>query len=778
MPMKHSSSIITTPYEKVLTIINEAKKFINLMSKNQTKLIRGLEWVIKVITSHSLYSYELKDHEILEQYFKDNPNFKQFVDFVSEYNEEVIEMNKKKNIINSQSVKISNDLLNIPSFKLKRNYLNQSIKSNIPNQRNSNKYHSNNTDSLSSNGINKISGINLSVNSLKGIMKPNPNCSKNSPNKNEKKTNKNQKNSNNQSFNSQNIQNHNYSNLNNMNSPLLKEKNSPFNQKKSQIQKKPQFENSFNYIETCIQLANFSPKKILEKDFNIFELKKIIGHTNILPLMGKIILESFGLIDESIISINKLDKFLFSITNEYLTSTLYHNSMHGADVTQTVCLYFLNSNAEEICKTNVIDLLSILIASLGHDIGHPGLTNNFQINALTDMALTYNDISCLENFHVSKLFRILKKDENNIFEKLNSNDFKIIRKRMVSEILATDMANHGKVMTVIKARISNEILEGNKDIKFELLSGNPKNKFEEQQALLDFFIHSADLAHNTKLFKISIQWVELLSNEFWLQGDKEKQLNLPVSFLCDRIGCNVPSSQVGFIKGFILPTFEVLVMMFPTLNYTVENAKINIGEWQKLVDEKRVTGWTPKKKKLNNEDINLNKDDNIKSENEEDDIKNNIIIDKDSDDEENGLSRNDNNNTTTISNNTCKKSISNTNTPIINDNIKHTHHNSDNGSNGVLNSVNNIINGEQIINKNLSLNLNKKKKCKVNYKKEDINFIIKTNPCNKNTNNYNNSLFYNNGNYKKKNVSPFKINDIKKAYTSTNWVNPIKKNTK
>ena len=187
MPMKHSSSIITTPYEKVLTIINEAKKFINLMSKNQTKLIRGLEWVIKVITSHSLYSYELKDHEILEQYFKDNPNFKQFVDFVSEYNEEVIEMNKKKNIINSQSVKISNDLLNIPSFKLKRNYLNQSIKSNIPNQRNSNKYHSNNTDSLSSNGINKISGINLSVNSLKGIMKPNPNCSKNSPNKNEKK---------------------------------------------------------------------------------------------------------------------------------------------------------------------------------------------------------------------------------------------------------------------------------------------------------------------------------------------------------------------------------------------------------------------------------------------------------------------------------------------------------------------------------------------------------------------------------------------------------------
>ena len=101
MPMKLTSSIITTPYEKVLQIIKEAKSFINMMSKNQTKLIRGLEWVIKVITSHSLYRYELKDNEMIEKYSKENPNFKQFVDFVYEYNEEVIEMNKRHDIVNS-----------------------------------------------------------------------------------------------------------------------------------------------------------------------------------------------------------------------------------------------------------------------------------------------------------------------------------------------------------------------------------------------------------------------------------------------------------------------------------------------------------------------------------------------------------------------------------------------------------------------------------------------------------------------------------------------------
>ncbi len=95
--------------------------------------------------------------------------------------------------------------------------------------------------------------------------------------------------------------------------------------------------------------------------------------------------------------VDKLESFLILVFNQYLTSTLYHNSLHGADITQTICLFFNNSNAEEVCHSQAIDLLSIIIAGLGHDVGHPGLTNTFQINASTDMAITYNDSSCLEN---------------------------------------------------------------------------------------------------------------------------------------------------------------------------------------------------------------------------------------------------------------------------------------------------------------------------------------------------------------------------------------------
>ena len=350
-------------------------------------------------------------------------------------------------------------------------------------------------------------------------------------------------------------------------------------------------------------MYNYDMKQITDKSFNIFELKKIVGQMNVLPIVGGVIIETFGLKNDKIINVNKLEPFLNLVSSQYLPTTLYHNNIHGADVCQSVSLYFLNSNAEKILQTTVLDLLSIIIASLGHDLGHPGLNNNFHINARTELALTYNDSSCLENFHCSKLFNILKKDEVNIFDVLNTNDFKDIRKRMISEILATDMFYHKKIIDLAQSKI-HQI----KPDKFEFLNEDKESIKSEQQIILDFFIHTADLGHNSKLFKISLKWVELLSEEFWLQGDKEKSLGISISFLCDRNKVNIPKNQVNFLNGIILPTFDILTQLFPGLNFTTENVMNNLNEWQKLVDENRKKGWTPKR--IKEDEINGNKNNN------------------------------------------------------------------------------------------------------------------------------------------------------------------------
>ena len=666
-----SSSIIITPYEKVLTILNNVKHYINSTSKRQSKLVRSLDWVIKVITSHSLYAYELKEKELINKLTKENSDFKNFVDFVSKYNEQVIEMNKKNIILGVKTIDIANDLLQKPSINLKKpltkknntpikkikkikltkscrvnekeeNHFFKKDNKKSPNSINYefNKQKLNRINAFQSNKTIKDikfskSGKNLRYQnflkakltnseilvkkSSEGTKKPKTfyiDINKISP-KNLKRSLNNTDLTNNK----ESLESYLYNNISND----IDNFNILDNFRKSENHKE-RFSLPFNTTFNTLSFLNlqgmlnepiFNTKLILEKEFNIFDLEKKVGHKNVLPIMGKTMLDSFGLIDEKIMPIDKLEPFLVSVANQYLTSTLYHNSLHGADITQTICLFFNNSNAEEVCHTQAIDLLSIIIAALGHDIGHPGLTNTFQINSSSEMAITYNDSSCLENFHLAKLFKTIRKEETNIFEKLSSQDYKKIRKRMISEILATDMAIHGKILNNIRSKIPDFLLqekndkeENNNIKKFELISdiNNEETTNEEKQALFDYFIHSADLGHNTKIFDISLKWVELLSNEFWLQGDKERKMSLNISFLCDRDTTNVPKSQVGFIGGFIIPTYNYLVVMFPTLSYTVENAKNNLNRWQKLADEGRKKGWTPEKKKENKNSEDKNRE--------------------------------------------------------------------------------------------------------------------------------------------------------------------------
>jgi len=693
-PKNNLASFITTPYERVLSIINEAKAFILSVSSSQQNLVKGLEWAIKVISSHNLYTYELKDHE-------ENEEYKQFVQFMNSYNDVIptlkkpigkksflfsslylkrpttfkysinkieeekqgdesddkIDKDKNKKINENPINKDKNN--NVNTTPNKKEIINTDVNTANKNNKEEKKNKNNNKatkkktklqeirNKFFKNNINNLNNNNINKEILKNLPKNNKQMKKLEKSENSKtqKSSKNQASQNNLPRSEKKAKplspiRQTKKSENNVLTPKSEIKTKPFfspNPKKTQSSKENNYfpksskniktfhkmqtlkipskklseENpinleesplnrsfthySSNLIENALIDINYPPGRIIEKTFNIFELKEIIGQDNVLPIMGKVILDSFGLYSDEIISKEKLDPFLVSISNQYYKTTLYHNSMHGADVTQSLCLYFLNSNAEEICQSLVLDLLGILISALGHDLGHPGLTNPFHINSSSELAITYNDVSCLENFHASKLFRTIRNPETDIFEKLSVQDYKTIRKRMIGNILATDMANHGKIMTLIKSRIA--INKAENKTKFELLSGNEKTKFEEQQSLFDFLIHAADLAHNTKLFNISLKWVELLSEEFWLQGDKEKSMNLPVSFLCDRDSYNIPQSQVGFIRGFIIPTFDCLIDIFPSLKFTMDNAKTNLKKWEKLVCKGRLKGWTPEKTK-------------------------------------------------------------------------------------------------------------------------------------------------------------------------------------
>jgi len=55
-----------------------------------------------------------------------------------------------------------------------------------------------------------------------------------------------------------------------------------------------------------------------------------------------------------------------------------------------------------------MESFALLISAIGHDLNHPGVTNAYLVNSKHSLALRYNDISVLENYHASTLFQILE----------------------------------------------------------------------------------------------------------------------------------------------------------------------------------------------------------------------------------------------------------------------------------------------------------------------------------------------------------------------------------
>nr|CAD7461741.1 unnamed protein product [Timema tahoe] len=70
--------------------------------------------------------------------------------------------------------------------------------------------------------------------------------------------------------------------------------------------------------------------------------------------------------------------------------------------------------------------------------------------------------------------------------------------------------------------------------------------FKEPSLLtvLENLVHCADLSNPTKPLTLYKRWVELLMEEFFQQGDKEREQNLDISPMCDRHSATIEKSQV------------------------------------------------------------------------------------------------------------------------------------------------------------------------------------------------------------------------------------------
>ncbi|XP_045907992.1 calcium/calmodulin-dependent 3',5'-cyclic nucleotide phosphodiesterase 1A isoform X2 [Micropterus dolomieu] len=282
-------------------------------------------------------------------------------------------------------------------------------------------------------------------------------------------------------------------------------------------------------------------KNVDKWSFDVFALNEASGE-HALKFIFYELLTRYDLISRFKIPISAVVSFVEALEVGYSKhKNPYHNLMHAADVTQTV--HYLLLKTGMVHWLTELEIFAMIFAAAVHDYEHTGTTNNFHIQTRSDTAILYNDRSVLESHHVSAAYRLLQDDdEMNILYNLSKDDWRELRALVVEMVLATDMSCHFQQVKAMKNFLQQP-------------EGIDKPK------ALSLLLHTADISHPAKSWDLHHRWTTSLLEEFFRQGDKEAELGLPFSPLCDRKSTMVAQSQIGFIDFIVVPTFTVLTDM-------------------------------------------------------------------------------------------------------------------------------------------------------------------------------------------------------------------------
>eukprot|EP01060_Flectonema_neradi_P004365 TRINITY_DN12814_c0_g1_i1.p1 TRINITY_DN12814_c0_g1~~TRINITY_DN12814_c0_g1_i1.p1 ORF type:complete len:736 (+),score=158.54 TRINITY_DN12814_c0_g1_i1:45-2252(+) len=294
--------------------------------------------------------------------------------------------------------------------------------------------------------------------------------------------------------------------------------------------------------------------------------------------VGYLAFHRFGIIDSFNLDTAKVQAFLTRVEDQY-SENPYHNSSHAADVTQALFM-LLTTVMNEVSYFNIrpIDKLAAVIAAIGHDVGHPGWNNYLEKAMKTERSMVYNDLSILENFHSSTLFRTLEENDCNFLCDLPAQQISLIRTTVVSMILATDMAQSSKFIYKAQTMLKSVGTE------------NPPSEDEMRKIALILSLKCADVSNPARPTDIAIQWADCIMDEFLCQGDKERLLGIPITKYMDRTEHSddmMQKCQVGFIAFVVEPLFKVMASVISVgkeecnaLEDVFESLKKNRSYWE------------------------------------------------------------------------------------------------------------------------------------------------------------------------------------------------------
>ncbi|KAM4576021.1 3',5'-cyclic-AMP phosphodiesterase 4D isoform 5-T5 [Odontesthes bonariensis] len=297
-------------------------------------------------------------------------------------------------------------------------------------------------------------------------------------------------------------------------------------------------------IETEDELAT-ELENVNKWGLNVFKISEFSGNRPLTVMMYTIFQER-DLLKTFKIPLDTFITYLMTLEDHYHGDVAYHNNIHAADVTQSTHV-LLSTPALEAVFTD-LEILAAIFASAIHDVDHPGVSNQFLISTNSELALMYNDSSVLENHHLAVGFKLLQEENCDIFQNLTKKQRQSLRKMVIDIVLATDMSKHMNLLADLKTMVETKKVTSSGVLLLD--------NYSDRIQVLQNMVHCADLSNPTKPLQVYRQWTDRIMEEFFSQGDRERERGMEISPMCDKHNASVEKSQVGFIDYIVHPLWE------------------------------------------------------------------------------------------------------------------------------------------------------------------------------------------------------------------------------
>mmetsp|Transcript_33254 Transcript_33254/g.105273 ORF Transcript_33254/g.105273 Transcript_33254/m.105273 type:complete len:562 (-) Transcript_33254:99-1784(-) len=309
-----------------------------------------------------------------------------------------------------------------------------------------------------------------------------------------------------------------------------------------------------------------------------------------LSSLGTYLFSRLGLVEHFQLDEQKLRCFFDKLSCGYDAANPYHNQSHAASVlhamhallehggiAEVAAAAWLGPSASEGSGGVQLLRMACLLAAAVHDYEHLGVSNDFLVATSHDRALRYNGKQVNEQHHVEAAFALLQQPECDFLASLPKGDFHQLHRLVIGLVLGTDMATNGSTIKLFNEAVRCCTADGGQPAAF--VPSTP----EDAVLLLQVAMKCADVGHLTLDWEVHLQWVRVLEDEFFAQGDREKALGLPsVSFLMDREKPGASETQVGFFKHCALPLFDALAQAVPATATMLRGAEANLARWQEI----------------------------------------------------------------------------------------------------------------------------------------------------------------------------------------------------